>query len=493
MLLRLYENQWEDVLKSGSVFPVRLLGFGLYWGWLFLSTLSPSPLMENQLYLGLPLEGFELIFRLIAVFFIILFAKLLSTNAGKHTLLLIGLIAGPVSTIGLGLTGTFVFVIVAALADAVIFILWLCFFGYMKTGETAPYMALSYAVGALIAIAVPFLSLIPALVTTAFLPALSIAMFVLSNQLYSQTTGAPPVFSEKSVPLSDANSPFPYIGRLALALCCYALLFALPTCTNLMSLQAVSIAGPYIEAPCCLAIGLFISLAIKRPRILGNIQNMYKIVPLVFAIGYVLLLISNARLFIVASTFIMLGYISFEINALNDFCNAVRAQKLSMIRTFGIARLAITGGMLTGWILGSCSRYLPKDISAIQCEVALAFIVLVIVTSLVFTEKEFFAIKGVADARSAEESSGSTGESSPSEEKIIIEFAKEWHLSNRETEVLDPLLKGRSAQYIADQLFIAPGTVKSHIYNIYQKMGIHSKMELLDTYEAFLDEAHNKT
>ena len=55
-------------------------------------------------------------------------------------------------------------------------------------------------------------------------------------------------------------------------------------------------------------------------------------------------------------------------------------------------------------------------------------------------------------------------------------------------EVLDLLVKGRNTQYISDQLFIAQGTAKTHIYNIYRKIGIHTKMELLDAFDAFCHE-----
>ncbi|BDE95437.1 hypothetical protein CE91St30_07700 [Raoultibacter timonensis] len=43
--------------------------------------------------------------------------------------------------------------------------------------------------------------------------------------------------------------------------------------------------------------------------------------------------------------------------------------------------------------------------------------------------------------------------------------------------------KGRSAPFIADSLFISKGTVKTHTRHIYDKMGVHSKQELLDIIE----------
>jgi DNA-binding CsgD family transcriptional regulator len=53
-------------------------------------------------------------------------------------------------------------------------------------------------------------------------------------------------------------------------------------------------------------------------------------------------------------------------------------------------------------------------------------------------------------------------------------------LSKRESEILVMLAQGRSAPYIAEEMFISNNTVKTHIKRIYQKCNVHSKEELLD-------------
>ena len=63
--------------------------------------------------------------------------------------------------------------------------------------------------------------------------------------------------------------------------------------------------------------------------------------------------------------------------------------------------------------------------------------------------------------------------------------AKLYQLSPRETEILGFLAKGRNAAYIQEELFISPHTVKSHIYNIYRKLDIHSQQKLMDFVEQF--------
>ena len=51
-------------------------------------------------------------------------------------------------------------------------------------------------------------------------------------------------------------------------------------------------------------------------------------------------------------------------------------------------------------------------------------------------------------------------------------------LSAREREVLDELLQGHYNKNIADHLGITPRTVEFHRANIFEKMGVHSAVEL---------------
>lgn len=68
-------------------------------------------------------------------------------------------------------------------------------------------------------------------------------------------------------------------------------------------------------------------------------------------------------------------------------------------------------------------------------------------------------------------------------ERSVAKLAADHRLSPRETEVLELLAKGRSAPFIAEEFTVSVGTVKTHIRHIYEKLGIHSKQELLDLFE----------
>ena len=62
-------------------------------------------------------------------------------------------------------------------------------------------------------------------------------------------------------------------------------------------------------------------------------------------------------------------------------------------------------------------------------------------------------------------------------------IAAEYKLSRRETEVFYLFARGRSSSRIADDLYVSSGTVSTHLRNIYRKLDVHSRQELLDLVE----------
>ncbi len=60
-------------------------------------------------------------------------------------------------------------------------------------------------------------------------------------------------------------------------------------------------------------------------------------------------------------------------------------------------------------------------------------------------------------------------------EKLITEN----NISKREGEIIFELVRGRNNAEIGEVLFISPNTVRNHIYNIYKKLGIKNRFQLL--------------
>ncbi len=61
--------------------------------------------------------------------------------------------------------------------------------------------------------------------------------------------------------------------------------------------------------------------------------------------------------------------------------------------------------------------------------------------------------------------------------KVHNPVSEDYHLSEREKEVLQHLVNGYSYKMIASEMFISIDTVRSHIKKIYEKLHVNSKSE----------------
>lgn len=65
-------------------------------------------------------------------------------------------------------------------------------------------------------------------------------------------------------------------------------------------------------------------------------------------------------------------------------------------------------------------------------------------------------------------------------EERCAELVRAHHLTAREAEILAYLATGYGSGYISEALYISPNTVRTHIHNIYGKLGVNSREEVLD-------------
>ena len=88
----------------------------------------------------------------------------------------------------------------------------------------------------------------------------------------------------------------------------------------------------------------------------------------------------------------------------------------------------------------------------------------------------------------ADLSNGGSPMSSDIARKVVQSFQrkrnvkKEFGITPREEDVLKLLAKGLLYKEVADQLGISVKTMKKHIYNIYEKMHVHSKVEAINKF-----------
>jgi DNA-binding NarL/FixJ family response regulator len=58
-------------------------------------------------------------------------------------------------------------------------------------------------------------------------------------------------------------------------------------------------------------------------------------------------------------------------------------------------------------------------------------------------------------------------------------LAEDFQLTSREQEILSLLAMGYSNQKIADKLYVSVNTVKTHMSNLFDKLGARSRVEAL--------------
>jgi DNA-binding CsgD family transcriptional regulator len=67
---------------------------------------------------------------------------------------------------------------------------------------------------------------------------------------------------------------------------------------------------------------------------------------------------------------------------------------------------------------------------------------------------------------------------SPPQYSDLEDFFAVHKISNREQEIIQLILEGMSNADIEKKLYISPHTVKNHIYNIYQKLGVKNRVQI---------------
>lgn len=88
------EREGAMRLLEEGVFPVRFLGFGFFWAWLFIAGLSPSPLFGSPLCVGgIPFELFELLMRCAMLAISLTLSCVIATDRGKYCFLALGAVA----------------------------------------------------------------------------------------------------------------------------------------------------------------------------------------------------------------------------------------------------------------------------------------------------------------------------------------------------------------------------------------------------------------
>jgi DNA-binding CsgD family transcriptional regulator len=67
---------------------------------------------------------------------------------------------------------------------------------------------------------------------------------------------------------------------------------------------------------------------------------------------------------------------------------------------------------------------------------------------------------------------------------------KAFHLTNRELQITQLVCQGLTNNEIAESVKIKPGTVKTHLRNIYRRVRVHSKISLFLSFIAVVNRSY---
>jgi len=226
----------------------------------------------------------------------------------------------------------------------------------------------------------------------------------------------------------------------------------------------------------------------------SKIDLAYKMVVPLMAAGLLLLPFLASGQETLAATAIMSGYILFEMYVWVSMSDKAANVNAPTALVFGIGKVGMNIGLLVGSFLG-----LYFGLSSTMLLVGISVFIVYL-----FVVIENVASPGIGVAFSFDALHAKSPKDKLTQEKITITEAAQMDLSEvfsavlnercnnvaithslsqRETEVLELLARGRSLQAIADTLNIAYSTVKTHTDRIYSKTEVHSRQELISLLE----------
>ncbi|WP_326439386.1 helix-turn-helix transcriptional regulator [Adlercreutzia shanghongiae] len=190
----------------------------------------------------------------------------------------------------------------------------------------------------------------------------------------------------------------------------------------------------------------------------------------------------------VACNLLLLGcYVFFEAIGINLALVLAKQQRASRIQLVAVSQACIYLGLALGHGVGLAATS-TGAMNYSMLSVAALGLVILLALFITFAPLSPLAGHELKNAATLEADVAVT-------EKDAVGFwrkhceriAQEAGLSARETEVFLLLAKGRGIEHIQNKLNISSHTVKTHTYNIYRKMGIGSREELLDLVETDVD------
>ena len=275
----------------------------------------------------------------------------------------------------------------------------------------------------------------------------------------------------------------------------------------------------------CACIATMALVPLTAERTAFSVAQLYRITVTFSVVGLVAILVLGAAAVPVGGALVQGCTLFFQPLVYVVVPRSTRLQGLSPLVAFGVGQALISAvvlaGNLAGKLLFQVAGETPLLLSAVCGAGVLALFFMVVAraaqvgeegneekdggteemeaetrgadrvkaaaagrgSSGVAAGERLFEDGGTTEAATLPNGDCAAGVGAQGEDSAAV-FARAVGLTARETEILSLLVRGRTLPYIANELFVTTGTVKTHVRHIYEKALVNNRQELLDKVEA---------
>lgn len=275
----------------------------------------------------------------------------------------------------------------------------------------------------------------------------------------------------------------------------------------------------------CACIATMALVPLTAERTAFSVAQLYRITVTFSVVGLVTILVLGAAAVPVGGALVQGCTLFFQPLVYVVVTRSTRLQGLSPLVAFGMGQALISAvvlaGNLVGKLLFQMAGETPLLLSAVCGAGVLALFFMVVAraaqvgeegneekdggteemeaetrgadrvkaaaagrgSSGVAAGERLFEDGGTTEAATLPNGDCAAGVGAQGEDSAAV-FARAVGLTARETEILSLLVRGRTLPYIANELFVTTGTVKTHVRHIYEKSLVNNRQELLDKVEA---------
>lgn len=275
----------------------------------------------------------------------------------------------------------------------------------------------------------------------------------------------------------------------------------------------------------CACIATMALVPLTAERTAFSVAQLYRITVTFSVVGLVAILVLGAAAVPVGGALVQGCTLFFQPLVYVVVTRSTRLQGLSPLVAFGVGQALISAvvlaGNLAGKLLFQVAGETPLLLSAVCGAGVLALFFMVVAraaqvgeegneekdggteemeaetrgadrvkaaaagrgSSGVAAGERLFEDGGTTEAATLPNGDCAAGVGAQGEDSAAV-FARAVGLTARETEIFSLLVRGRTLPYIANELFVTTGTVKTHVRHIYEKALVNNRQELLDKVEA---------